>query len=171
MTKLSGAQQLKHARGSGQVKLAADAREIWWHTYPQLTQPADGLTGQLTARAEAHVIRLALLYALLDTTNTIRPEHLTAALALWDYAARSAAWAINHSTGDLLAEQIHAALARSPNGLTRTQIRDLCQRNLPAERVEQALTVLAAAGRAQQQRTITGGRPAELWTAARAPVT
>jgi hypothetical protein len=96
---------------------------------------------------------------------------MTAALALWDYAARSAAWAINHSTGDLLAEQIHAALARSPDGLTRTQIRDLCQRNLPAERVEQALAVLAAAGRAQQQRTITSGRPAELWTAARAPVT
>ena len=161
----------QHARGAGQVKLAADTRELWWHTYPQLTQPADGLTGQLTARAEAHTIRLALIYALLDTANTIRPEHLTAALALWDYAARSAAWAINHSTGDLLAEQIHTALARSPDGLTRTQIRDLCQRNLPAERVEQALTVLAAAGRAQQQRTITGGRPAELWTPARAPVT
>ena len=160
---------LKHARTTGQVKLAADTREQWWHTYPQLTQPADGLTGQLTARAEAHVIRLALIYALLDATNTIRPEHLTAALSLWDYAARSAAWAINHCTGDPLAEQIHAALARSPDGLTRTQIRDLCQRNLPADRVEHALATLTAAGRAQQQRTLTGGRPAELWTASPAP--
>jgi hypothetical protein len=160
---------LKHAHATGRVTLAADTRELWWHTYPQLTQPADGLTGQLTARAEAHVIRLALLYALLDTTNTIGPEHLTAALALWDYAHRSAAWAINHSTGDSLAEQIHTALSRSPDGLTRTQIRDLCQRNLPAERVEQALNTLAAAGRAKQQRTATGGRPAEIWTAASAP--
>src|SRR5437763_2154961 len=67
------------------------------------------------------------------------------------------------------AEQIHAALARSPDGLTRTQIRDLCQRNLPANRVEQALHALAATGRAQQQRTLTGGRPAELWTATPAP--
>jgi hypothetical protein len=157
---------LKHARTTGQVKLAPDTREIWWHTYPRLTEPANGLTGQLTARAEAHVIRLALLYTLLDATNTIRPEHLTAALALWDYAARSAAWAINHSTGDLLAEQIHTALARSPNGLTRTQIRDLCQRNLPAERIDQALATLTAAGRAQQQRTLTAGRPAERWTVA-----
>ncbi|MGP0053768.1 MAG: hypothetical protein ACLPZR_33700 [Solirubrobacteraceae bacterium] len=64
-----------------------------------------------------------------------------------------------------LAEDIHAALTRSPSGLTRTQIRDLCQRNLPAERVEQALHTLAAAGRAHQARTLTGGRPAELWTA------
>ena len=139
------ASTLKHARTTGQVKLAQDTRELWWHTYPQLTQPADGLTGQLTARAEAHVIRLALIYALLDATNTIRPEHLNAALALWDYAHRSAAWAINHTTGDPLAEHIHAALARSPDGLTRTQIRDLCQR------------------------TLTGGRPAELWTAKPAP--
>jgi hypothetical protein len=38
----------------------------------------------LTARAEAHVIRLALLYALLDGQNTIQPEHLHPALALWD---------------------------------------------------------------------------------------
>src|SRR5487761_1088617 len=157
---------LKHARTTGQVKLAADTREIWWHTYPQLTQPADGLTGQLTARAEAHVIRLALIYALLDGQKTIHPEHLHPALALWDYASRSAAWALGQSTGDLLAEQIHSALARTPEGLTRTQIRDLCQRNLPAERVEQALTTLAAAGRAQHQRPPTGGRPAERWTIA-----
>ena len=159
---------INHARTSGQVRLAEDTRELWWHTYPQLTQPAEGLTGQLTARAEAHTIRLALIYTLLDATNTIRPEHLTAALALWDYAARSAAWAINQSTGDPLAEQIHAALTRSPDGLTRTQLRDLLHRNLPAERVEQALQTLIAAGRATRQQTPTAGRPAEIWTATHA---
>jgi hypothetical protein len=157
---------LKHARTTGQVKLAEDTRELWWHTYPQLTQPADGPAGQLTARAEAHTIRLALLYTLLDATNTIRPEHLQAALALWDYAARSATWAINQSTGDPLAEQLHAALTRSPDGLTRTQLRDLLHRNLPAERVEQALHTLASTGKAtRHQTTPTAGRPAEIWTA------
>ena len=160
---------LKHAHTAGKVTLTPDARELWWQLYPQLTQPADGLLGQLTARAEAHVIRLALLYALLDGQKTIQPEHLHPALALWDYAERSSAWALGQAAGDPLAEQIHAALARSPDGLTRTQIRDLCQRNLPADRVEQALATLVAAGRASQQRTLTGGRPAELWTAAAAP--
>lgn len=160
---------LGHAHTAGRVTLTADARELWWQLYPQLTQPADGLLGQLTARAEAHTIRLALLYALLDAQKTIQPEHLHAALALWAYAERSAAWALGQTTGDPLAEQIHAALARSPDGLTRTQIRDLCQRNLPSDRVEQALHALAAAGRAHRQRTLTGGRPAELWTAAAAP--
>src|SRR5947209_3478918 len=36
--------------------------------------------------AEAHTIRLALLYALLDGERYIQQDHLTAALALWDYA-------------------------------------------------------------------------------------
>jgi hypothetical protein len=157
---------LAHARTTGKVTLSPAARELWWQLYPQLTQPADGLLGQLTARAEAHAIRLALLYTLLDGHKIIEPKHLQAALALWDYAQRSAAWALGQATGDPLAEHIHTALQRSPDGLTRTQIRDLCQRNLPAERVEQALHALTAAGLAQQQRTLTGGRPAELWTTA-----
>jgi hypothetical protein len=162
------ARVLKHAQTAGQITLDPDARELWWQLYPQLTAPGDGLAGNLTARAEAHTIRLALIYALLDDgQRRIQPQHLHAALALSDYAARSAAWALGQATGDPLAEQIHAALVRSPDGLTRTQIRDLCQRNLPAERLEQALANLAAAGRAERQRTLTAGRPAELWTTTR----
>jgi hypothetical protein len=159
------ARVLKHAQTAGQLKLDPAARELWWQTYPQLTQSGDGLAGNLTARAEAHTIRLALIHALLDDQRQIQPQHLHAALALWDYAARSAAWALGQATGDPLAEQIHTALVRSPDGLTRTQIRDLCQRNLPAARLDQALNTLAAAGRAQRRRTLTAGRPAELWTA------
>lgn len=160
---------LTHARAVGKVTLSPAARELWWQLYPQLTQPADGLLGQLTARAEAHVVRLALIYTLLDGQKTIAPEHLHAAAELWNYASRSAAWALGQATGDPLAEHIHTALQRSPHGLTRTQIRDLCQRNLPADRIEQALTSLAAAGRAHQHRALTAGRPAETWTAAATP--
>jgi hypothetical protein len=156
---------LKHAQAAGQLKLDPAARELWWHAYPQLTQPGEGLAGALCARAEAHTIRLAFLYTLLDGQRHIQPQHLKAALALWDYAARSATWALGQATGDPLAEQLHAALVRSPDGLTRTQLRDLCQRNLPAQRLEQALSNLAAQGRAHRQRTSTAGRPAELWTA------
>ena len=161
---------LGHARTAGQLKLEAAARELWWHAYPQLTQPADGLAGQLTARAEAHTIRLALLYALLDGQRQIKTEHLTAALALWDYTARSAAWALAHATGDPLAEQLHAALTRSPDGLTRTQLSDLLDRHQPANRIQQALDALHAQGRAHHTRILTAGRAAELWTAAPRPI-
>jgi len=64
-----------------------------------------------------------------------------------------------------LAEQIHAALTHAPTGLTRTQLRDLFQRNLNGTHLEKALATLAHAGRATHQRVLTAGRPAELWTA------
>jgi hypothetical protein len=156
---------LQQARRQRRITFDRHARALWRHAYPQLSRPADGLAGHLTARAEAHTIRLALIYALIDDQTQIYEQHLKAALALWDYAARSAAWTLGRSTGDPIAEQIHAALIRSPDGLTRTQIRDLCQRNLPGQRLDQALANLAAAGRAKSQHTPTAGRSAERWTA------
>ena len=159
-----------HARSVGQITFDQHARRLWRDSYPRLTQPADGLPGHLTARAEAHTLRLALIYALIDGQTRIYEQHLQAALALWDYAARCASWTLGQSTGDPIAEQIHTALLRSPAGLTRTQIRDLCHRNLPTGRIDQALAALAATGRTRRQRTLTGGRPSELWTAAPPPV-
>ena len=161
---------LTHAQTAGQVKLDPAARELWWHTYPQLTKPGEGLADQVCARAEAHTIRLALLYALLDGQRHIQPQHLKAALALWDYAARSATWALGQATGDPLAEQLHAALIRHPDGLTRTQLSDQLERHQPSSKIQQALNALAAAGRAHHTKILTAGRPAELWTAIPRPI-
>jgi hypothetical protein len=155
---------LAAARDAGQLHLTESARVLWHDVYRQLAQPQPGIAGQLAARAEAHTIRLALIYTLLDRAPAIEPDHLQAALALQNYAARSAAWALEPDTGDPIAEQLHAALRRSPDGLTRTQLRDLLNRNTPARRLDQALANLAAAGKANRQRILTAGRPAELWT-------
>jgi hypothetical protein len=124
-----------------------------------------GIAGALCARAEAHTIRLALLYALADGERKITTQHLRAALALYDYAARSATWALQGATGDPLAEQIHAALQHHPAGLTRSQISDILQHNRPADQIQQALGSLQLAGRATRAQLPTAGRPAELWTA------
>ena len=86
---------IRHARTAGRLRLDEQARELWRHAYTQLAtaQPA-GIAGALCARSEAHTIRLALLYALADGERKIKAEHLQAALALWDYTARSASWAL-----------------------------------------------------------------------------
>ena len=160
---------LKHAQTTGPVRLNPDARELWHDAYAQLAQPQPGVLGQITARAEAHTIRLALLYALADGKRQICPPHLKAALALCDYAARSAAWALNGATGELLAEQIQAALQAHPVGLTRSQISQTLQHHQPAGHIDRALHALAQAGRATPTQVRTGGRPAQLWTATAAP--
>jgi hypothetical protein len=163
---------IEHARAAGRLRLDPPARELWHHAYTQLAHAhPSGIAGAICARAEAHVIRLALLYALADGERQIKTEHLQAALALWDYAARCASWALQASTGDPLAEQIHAALRHAPDGLTRTQLRDLLQRHQPAARVDQALHALTGTGRAHYTKVITAGRPAELWHATAAPDT
>ncbi|MDA8356419.1 MAG: hypothetical protein M0Z95_09040 [Actinomycetota bacterium] len=157
------------ARRAGRVSMEHAARAEWHDIYAQLSEPTDGLVGSLTARAEAHVLRLAMLDALVDGDSVIRPTHLRGALAIWDYAARSVAWATRNTTADPVAEQIHAALATAPDGLTRTQLRDLFARNLPAKSVDRALIALGTAGRAERRRVATAGRPAEVWSAATNP--
>jgi hypothetical protein len=161
---LAGA--IEHARTAGRLRLDKPARELWHHAYIQLAhthQP--GIAGAVCARAEAHSIRLALIYALADGARQINTGHLQAALALWDYAARSASWTLQGATGDPLAEQIHAALHNHPGGLTRSQINDTLQHNQPAHQIQHALDALLLAGRATRTQIPTAGRPAELWTA------
>ncbi|MGH9216322.1 MAG: DUF3987 domain-containing protein [Acidimicrobiales bacterium] len=157
---------LAGARRVGRVHFDVAARIEWHDVYARLSEPTDGLVGSLLARAEAHVLRLAMLDALTDGDTLIRPAHLRAGLALWDYAARSVAWAMRHTTADPVAEAIHTSLLASPDGLTRTELRDLFGRNLPGTRIDAALVTLGADGRAQRRRLATAGRPAEVWAAA-----
>jgi hypothetical protein len=155
---------LKHAQTAGELRLDPDARELWHHAYRRLAQPLPGIIGQITARAEAHTIRLALIYTLADGKRQISPPHLTAAISLHDYATSSAAWALTGATGQPLAEQIHATLTAHPDGLTRSQINHTLNHHQPAGQIDHALTTLHAAGRITVTHIPTGGRPAQLWT-------
>jgi hypothetical protein len=68
------------------VEMTPAAAEMWAAIYPQLTTDHPGLFGSLVARAEAHTVRLALIYALADLKTAIEPAHLEAALAVWKYS-------------------------------------------------------------------------------------
>src|SRR5262249_8972510 len=117
-------------------------------------------------RAEAQVIRLAMLYALLDQTHTIQPEHLRAALAFWRYCEASARYIFGEALGDPIADEIADALRQAgADGLTRTEIRDLFAGHQSSERIAQALRLLAKHGKARRrQRSRSGaGRPVEIW--------
>jgi len=156
---------LHQARTAGEVRLDPDARERWHHAYRTLaTEPHEEIVAQITARAEAHVIRLALIYTLTDGKRQIGVSHLKAALALQQYAARSAAWALTGATGQPLAEQIHTTLRAHPGGLTRSQISQTLSHHQPAGQIETALRALHAAGRVSTTQIPTGGRPAQLWS-------
>ena len=63
---------------------------MWETIYCDLNERfLPGAIGQLAARAEAHIVRLALLYALTGRSSSIGLDHLSAALSLWDCAEES----------------------------------------------------------------------------------
>ena len=162
------AQALERAGQAGQLGLHSNAKRQWRATYKEMSKRSmEGVTGALTARAEAHSIRLALIYALLDGAGSIKSEHLRAAGALWDYAARSAEWALGDATGVPLAEQIHRHMVDNPGGVPLTQLHVLLNNNHTSAELKEALTALEQAGRAEcrKKKNPKGGRPAEIWTA------
>jgi len=73
---------LAFAETAGELSRDDDARALWAEVYPELSAGKLGLFGAVTARAEAQVLRLSALYALLDRSTLIRPAHLVAALAV-----------------------------------------------------------------------------------------
>ena len=111
---------IEFARNAGEVTRGDAARELWRIVYPELSEGKPGLLGAITARAEAQVLRLSCIYALLDCSTTIRPEHHRAALAVWNYCDRSARWIFGTATGDSNADRILIALrAAGSSGMTR----------------------------------------------------
>ena len=69
------------ARGAG--RMARDATANALHdVYPGLSEGEPGLVGAVLGRAEAQVLRLSLVYYLLDQATAIKESHLAAALAV-----------------------------------------------------------------------------------------
>ena len=155
---------LRFAGDHRALALDPAARERWIEIYPHLSASGAGLAGAATARAEAHVVRLALIYALLDCSEQIAIEHLQAALAVWRYSADSATWIFGDSLGDPTADEIWSAAKERPTGVTRTEISDMFSRNKKRREIERALGVLEDAGRLRREtRQPERGRNSEVW--------
>jgi hypothetical protein len=158
----------ERARTRQRMGLTADARLAWANTYPELSEGGGGLHGAVTARAEAQVVRLALIYALLDGAGVIDVPHLLAALAVWQYCNDTAKHIFGASLGDRAADEIMRRLRiAGGTGLTRTEIRDAFGRHKSAEEIGTALDLLRRKGRATCESVNTGGRPTEVWRTAK----
>ena len=133
--------------------------------YAELSEGKLGLFGAVTSRAEAQVMRIACLYAVLDLSREINAEHLGAAKAVWKYCEDSARFVFGDALGDPLADELLGLLRQSLQGLTRTELNNALGRNKASAYIGRALALLAEYGLAKGKREETPGRSAERWFA------
>ncbi len=131
------------ARDCELIGFSEDAKELWISVYPELSREIPGLIGSITGRAEAYVLRLSLIYALLDHSKLIEIAHLMAALAVWRYADDSARYIFHDKTGSNDADKIVGTLRKYGGRLSRTDLSEKAfNRNKRAEEIEAALDIL-----------------------------
>jgi hypothetical protein len=168
ITKLKSA--IEFAKRPWQIHRSDAARELWREAYPALSEGKPGMLGSVTGRAEAQVLRLSALYALLDETSAILPAHHHAAMALWSYCEQSARWIFGTATGNKHADRILVALRQAGSaGMSRKEISEkVFQRNLASNALGEALRILQDAGLTNLTNLTnqqTGGAPGERWFA------
>lgn len=155
---------IRRARRIERIDRVLEAEDRWEEIYKLIADaPVDGTAGAVTARAEAHTLRLSVIYALADGSDAIELPHLEAAWAVWRHAEASARYIFGDARGDPVADAILRAGRQAEDGmLDRTQIRDLFSRHANAARMEAALDRLQADGIAFRGTVQTGGRPREV---------
>jgi hypothetical protein len=142
----------------------SEAKKLWRDVYADLSEGKPGMLGAITGRAEAQVMRLSAIYALLDKSQLIRPEHHNAAMAMWKYCEESARWIFGTSTGDRNADRILAALRHAPNDMTKTEISsEVFNRHASSADIDEALRLLHGLKMASYRTESSGGAPIQCW--------
>ncbi len=147
---------LQSASKVGRMRLDDRARDRWVTIYPDLSQDHPGLVGCVVNRAEALTMRLAMTYALLDASSTIRDDHLQAALAMWDYCQKSAEYVFAGREGDGMGQRILEALEEGP--LYLADVHKLFSNHATKQQIQDSLSELVASGKIVVEKEATGGR-------------
>jgi ribosomal protein L40E len=161
VTKINRAAEF--AKTAGEIKRDEEADVLWCEVYRRLSDGHAGLLGSVTSRATAQVLRIACLYSLLDCSNVIRIEHLTAALALWQYCEDSARYIFGAQTGNRIADEIFTELNKRKDGMSKNDIREHFQQNRSAAEINIALELLLDLGKIDSYKEKTATRPKEIF--------
>jgi hypothetical protein len=130
------------ARDRGRMERDTAARDLWARMYADLSKEPPGKLGEILSRGEAQVMRLALLFALLDQSPVITCPHLEAALSLWRYCEASAVHIFADNLLSPKATKILEALKSGP--MTMSRVHELFGRNTSKAEIEKALAELSA---------------------------
>ena len=157
---------IQSAQTHGEIARDTEAETLWANFYPKLEEDVGGMTGAILARASAQVLRLSLLYALLDEAEVQRVKpaihvpHLMAALAVWDYCKASVIHIFGDAVGDPVADRLLRAIKAGPQ--TDTDLYETLGKH-DGGRKDTALDLLLRLNRVHPVKAPTGGRPVREW--------
>jgi hypothetical protein len=149
-----------------EIERSEEAANEWRRIYPELTRERVGTLGAICNRAAPQVIRLSLVYAILDCSDFIQIEHLRAAIEIWRYCEESVRFVFGNELSNRTANTILKSLRCSlTDGLSRTAISKLFNGNKSKAEIDSALQILHSARLARRSTIPTDGRSAEVWFA------
>jgi hypothetical protein len=151
------------AREVEEVGITARAEAYWTGTLLDEIEniPPDTL-GAMLARGRPLVLRLALIYALLDLNNEIDTPHLLAAFAIWKFNQTCVEQLFADKLESPKANKILVKLDMAGEaGISRSGINDLFKGKTPAFELNEVLTNLERKGKIRSEKKVTAGRTAD----------
>jgi hypothetical protein len=121
----------------------------------------EGVAVSLVNRSEAHAVRLALIYALCSGHTHIEVDDLKAALAIVDYARKSAFRIFGGTVANKRKSKILDALEHAVGGeMTVTEISTtVFSHNLKSDDLHNILSEMESAKLVSLEKAATGGAP------------
>lgn len=155
------AERLEAGRQKQAVCMSPTATQLWVDSYPDLTMDYEGVSGSIVNRAEAHAVRLALIYAIALGHTEIEVEDLQAAFAVVDYSRKSSFKIFGGAVGDKRKAKILNALREAHgNELTLTDISvQVFSRHIESEILKKIVSEMEDSKLIVTTKLSTGGAP------------
>lgn len=145
-----------------ELRFSPSASKIWEQIYNELSRDTYGTTGSILSRAEAQVIRISVIYAVLDGSSWIDDCHLNAALAIWNYSEVSVNRIFGRSI--LSNEDKLISILKEAKVLRRSDVHAIMGNNSSSAEIERIKNSLIARQEIFIAMNGAGrGRPVEEW--------
>jgi hypothetical protein len=151
------AKSIADANCLGVMSRSPACADLWTKIYKDLNIERYGIMGALTTRAPVQIMRIAMIYAIVDGSRSIETRHLTAASALWDYSERCAGHLFGMSFGDDLVDNLYALM--DSRGISRMEIYTHFGRHKSRAQIDRGLMLLRRLDAISEEHVQTAGRP------------
>lgn len=145
---------MQKAQNEQEITLDQAARALWINVYPEISVDDTDLKAVLTARSEAYVIRLALLFCLLDGQQAITPIHINAGIDVVKYSNQSVAYIFTTPCDGVEGDAKKLLDAIPTEGLTQTQVSKVFSGHRKKPELKALLNELQSMGKIQQEKVI-----------------